>query len=66
VSSIPLPYQRSLSFEQLFPADGVDYKILTKFLKREGKLGKKLYVELLKRAKAVFRTRIATQSRRPI
>lgn len=34
----------------------MDYKILTKFLKREGKLAKKLYVELIKRAKAVFRT----------
>jgi hypothetical protein len=44
----------------------VDYKILTKFLKREGKLAKKLYVELLKRAKAVFRTPMPMQSRRPI
>jgi hypothetical protein len=43
----------------------VDYKILTKFLKREGKLGKKLYVELLKRGKAVFRTPPPTQSRSP-
>lgn len=44
VNSIPLPYQRSLSFEQLFPADSVDYKILQKFLKREGKLSKKLFL----------------------
>jgi len=33
----------------------VDYKILLKFYKREGKLTKKLYMELLRRAKLVFR-----------
>ena len=64
INSIPLPYQRSLSSEQLFPADGVDYKILTKFLKREGRLNKKLYVELLRRAKAVFRTHFITQNKK--
>jgi hypothetical protein len=36
-----------------------------KFLKREGKLQKKLYVELLKRAKAIFRIAILTQNRSP-
>lgn len=35
VNTIPLPYQRSLSIDQLFPAaEVVDYKILIKFLKR--------------------------------
>ena len=51
--------------EQLFPGDSVDYKILLKFLKREGKLHKKLYLELLKRAKQTFRTLRPTQNSRP-
>jgi hypothetical protein len=65
INTIPLPYQRSLSMEQLFPGDSVDYKILLKFLKREGKLHKKLYLELLKRAKQTFRTLRPTQNSRP-
>ncbi len=44
ITNLPLPYQRSLSFEQLFNADSIDYKILLKFYKREGKLSKKLYL----------------------
>ena len=34
LSTCPLPYQRSLSSEQLFPGDTVDYRILQKFYKR--------------------------------
>jgi hypothetical protein len=35
VSNVPLPYQRSLTSEQLFPAGGnPDWKVLQKFLKR--------------------------------
>jgi len=34
INTVPLPYQRSLSSEQLFTGDTVDYKILIKFLKR--------------------------------
>lgn len=34
INTTPLPYQRSLSQEQLFPTDSVDYKILMKFYKR--------------------------------
>jgi len=34
INTVPLPYQRSLSNEQLFNGDTVDYKILIKFLKR--------------------------------
>jgi hypothetical protein len=44
INTTPLPYQRSLSQEQLFPGDSVDYKILLKFFKREGKLNKRLYM----------------------
>ena len=54
INTTPMPYQRSLSHDQLFPNDSVDYKILLKFYKREGKLSKKLYAELLKKAKHVF------------
>ena len=55
INTSPMPYQRSLSHDQLFPKDVVDYKMLLKFYKREGKLSKKLYLELLKRAKHIFR-----------
>jgi hypothetical protein len=44
INTTPMPYQRSLSYDQLFPNDSVDYKILLKFYKREGKLNKKLYL----------------------
>ena len=44
VNTVPLPYQRSLSYEQLFVNNKVDYKTLQKFLKREGKLSKNLFV----------------------
>jgi hypothetical protein len=60
VNTTPVPYQRSLSQEQLFPADAVDHKILLKFYKREGRLNKKLYLELIRRARLVFRKWIAS------
>jgi hypothetical protein len=56
VTTIPLPYQKSLSHDQLFPGDIVDCRILQKFLKREGRLSKKLYMDLLKKVKHIFRT----------
>lgn len=34
VNTIPLPYQKSLTHEQLFVENKVDYKTLVKFLKR--------------------------------
>ena len=61
INTTPMPYQRSLSHDQLFPNDSVDYKILLKFYKREGKLSKKLYAELLKKAKHVFSISTLTQ-----
>lgn len=65
INTTPMPYQRSLSYDQLFPNDSVDYKILLKFYKREGKLNKKLYLELLKKAKHIFSTYTFTQRRNP-
>jgi hypothetical protein len=56
VTTFPMPYQKSLTYEQLFTGDSVDCKILQKFLKREGRLSKKLYLELLKKAKHLFST----------
>lgn len=56
VNTIPMPYQKSLSHEQLFINNKVDYKTLQKFLKREGKLTKNLYLELLKRSIHIFST----------
>ena len=44
INTIPLPYQRSLTEEQLFKGGLVDYKILQKFLKREGKLSKSIFM----------------------
>ena len=65
INTSPMPYQRSLSHDQLFPKDSVDYKLLLKFYKREGKLSKKLYSELLKRAKHVFSKNVLIQRRNP-
>ena len=55
VNTIPVPYQRSLSKEQLLPGGSPDYKLLAKFLKREGKLSKPLFMELVQKAKSIFR-----------
>ncbi len=44
VNTAPLPYQRSLSHEQLFVNNKVDVKTLQKFLKREGRLTKNLFM----------------------
>ena len=56
VNTIPLPYQRSLSRDQLFPGGNPDYKLLQRFLKREGKLSKVLFMELIQKSKSIFRT----------
>lgn len=56
VNTIPMPFQRSLSHEQIFINGKVDYKTLQKFLKREGKLTKNLYMELLKKGIHIFST----------
>ena len=63
MSNTPLPYQRSLSFEQLFQGESVDHKILMKFLKREGRLSKKLYEELIKRTKHIISMTPPTQNK---
>ena len=44
ITTIPMPYQCSLSKEQLFKAGEPDHRTLHKFLKREGKLSKLLYL----------------------
>lgn len=62
INTIPLPYQRSLTDEQLFKGDVVDYKLLQKFLKREGKLTKSMFMEIVKKAKHIFRTSMFTQN----
>ena len=43
VNNVPVPYQKSLSREQVFTKDGVDWKTLMKFYNREGKLSKSVY-----------------------
>ena len=65
VNTIPLPYQRSLSQEQLFAGAGVDFKLLQKFLKREGKLSKKLFLELVRRAKELLSNTVSIQKMSP-
>lgn len=55
INTIPLPFQKSLTSEQLFTGDTIDYKLLQKFLKREGRLSKDLFMELVKRTKHIFR-----------
>jgi hypothetical protein len=54
INNVPAPYQKSLSREQVFNKDGVDWKTLMKFYKREGKLSKAVYEELLKKATQVL------------
>jgi len=49
-----LPLALSLKYEQLFSQDTVDYQLLKKFYKREGKLSKVLYMELIRRAKFYY------------
>jgi len=56
VPAVPLPYQKSLTHEQLFVNQKVDFKVLQKFLKREGKLTKSLYLEIIKRAQHILST----------
>lgn len=34
INTTPLPYQRSLALDQLFPNETTDYKILMKYYKR--------------------------------
>jgi|LakMenEpi03Aug12_release.lakeMendotaPanAssembly.Ray.scaffolds.fasta_scaffold5418641_1 hypothetical protein len=54
VSTVPLPYQKSLTYEQIFQEDTIDYKLIQKFLKREGRLSKILYLEIIKKATHIF------------
>ena len=54
VNTIPMPYQKSLSRDQLFSGAGTDYKLLLKFLKREGKLSKPLFLDLIKKTKSII------------
>lgn len=61
VNTIPMPYQKSLSRDQLFSASGADYKLLLKFLKREGKLSKPLFLDLVKKTKSIVCILLLTQ-----
>jgi hypothetical protein len=54
VNNVPLPYQKSLSQDQVFIKEGVDWKTLMKFYKREGKLSKSVYEAILKKALQVL------------
>jgi hypothetical protein len=47
INTSPVPYHRSLTRDQLFPGGVPDYKVLQRFLKREGKLTKALFLELV-------------------
>jgi hypothetical protein len=55
VKSVPLPFQRPMTEEQLFPGPNkVDWEFLRDFLKREGKLPKPLLFALIDRAGKVL------------
>ena len=54
VKNCPVPYQKSLTEEQVFSGKTVNWVLVRDFLKREGKLTKKLLIDLVKRAEAIF------------
>lgn len=66
VKNCPMPYQRSLTEEQVFTGKTLNWVLLRDFLKREGKLTKKILIELIKKAETIFSIRALMQRRRQI
>lgn len=66
VTSIPPPLALSLKHEQLFDKNSVNYNLLRKFYKREGKLSKPLYMELIRKAKSLYCNTFFTQKKNQI
>lgn len=62
----PLPYQRSLTQEQLFVGQSVNVDLLKEFLRREGKLDKELLLTLIKMASKIFSKQFLMQVMNPI
>jgi hypothetical protein len=57
VKSVPIPYQQSLTDEQLFPGEAVlNWSLLREFLRREGKLSKAILMQLIMRGLKMFRS----------
>lgn len=61
VKTAPLPFQQSLTEQQLFINNSVNWELLREFLKREGKLNKTLLLALIKKARELFRNHYITK-----
>lgn len=54
-NSIPMPYQKPLKLDQLFPSSGnIDWRLLKDFFKREGKLEKTVLLTLITKAENIL------------
>jgi serine/threonine-protein phosphatase 2B catalytic subunit len=53
---LPLPPQRPLRQELLFPKTGINLPLLKDFLRKEGRLAFEDYVRIVREATAIFRT----------
>lgn len=58
VKTSSLPYQTSLTEEQVFKGTGVDWSLIRDFFKREGKLQKDILMSLIDKAKIMLSTSI--------
>ena len=54
VKNCPVPFQKSLTEENIFTGKTVNWPLLRDFLKREGKLTKPLLLNLVKKAQSIF------------
>lgn len=63
VKNCPVPYQKSLTEENIFTGKTVNWCLLRDFFKREGKLTKPLLLSLVKKAEAIFSKESVMQRR---
>lgn len=54
VKSSPTPYQKSITHDNVFTSKTVNWILMRDFLRREGKLEKKILLEVIKRAQTIF------------
>ena len=50
VKNSQVPYQKSLTEEEVFKGKGTNWVLIRDFLKREGKLTKKILLDIVKKA----------------
>lgn len=64
VKNCPVPYQSSLSEEETFVGKTVNWVLVRDFLKREGKLNKKILLQIVSMAQAIFSKNLFIQERK--